>query len=96
MALTVQDKKVFRQMIASRPHSSALITIIDSGSSGAISKSVKDAIGIAIPNSVAAASVVSAIESGSALSEKAKRMIHRAAGSKFHGDNICTEINALS
>lgn len=96
MALTVQDKKVFRQMFPKRSYSTEMLTIIDSGTAGAISVGAERLVGVAIPNRVAAANVVAAIEGGTALSEKAARMIRRAAGSKLHGTNIVTEINALS
>lgn len=96
MALTDADKRAFRNALCDRSVSSALITTIDAGSAAALTDRQEQVLGKIFPSKTVLASVVAAFETGTALSDRAIRMLHNAVGSKLHGGNLATEINSLT
>ena len=96
MALTDADKRALKRAIADDSVSSVVITTLGTGSATALTDRQQFALGKIFPNKVVLASVVAAFGTGSALSDRAIRMLKHAVGSRLHGNNIATEINALS
>lgn len=96
MALTTKDKIDIRRAIGDFGTAEEIIGIIDGGSSTTLSARAEHALRNAIAEHRLGDIVVDAVESGSAVSGIAVEAVRRAMGSKKHGDNVVTELNAIT
>lgn len=96
MALTVKDRITLRRMIGDYGAAEEIYGVINGGTATALSARTAKALKNAIAEHRLSASVETAIETGTAVGGLSVEAVRRAAGSKVHGDNLITEIDALS
>lgn len=96
MAMTVREKRVFRTALANEKHANVIIGVIDGGSATALADAVEKTIKNAIGNDRVGANIVTALETGSAVSAAGRLAFRKMIGDRNIADDIITQIDALT
>ena len=80
MALTAKEKRSIRRAFPKRKTSAAIITLIDSGASGAVSYRNEKVISISHGSKPKAAALIANLETGSATTGKTEKRLGRVMG----------------
>lgn len=97
MALTALEKQSFRRGIADEAAANDLLTIINSGSADTLTTLTEKALRNAIAHDRVASELITALDTGgSTLGTEAREVCRQLMRNGVQGDNLVTEIEAIS
>lgn len=97
MALTVQERITLRRAIGDYGAAEEIYGVINGGSATALSARTSEALRNALGEDRLMANIESALESGSAtISDLGVEACRRLMGDRTMGDNLVTELEAIS